>query len=194
MDWALAATTGDVTATTDARGFHDIVCLSAAPLLRQLVPSLPWQAGPRDNTATIPYAAAASVMWAPFKSLDDSSASSKSLLFSLLKPTVMARALKKLQSLRFDFTTPLDATTAAVKLQNFVSRIDDPDFQLVEADLEKVAPGAVDLVKADYRYTPLHPPLPSFTFISALRIRYISVLQSNVSTARPCNTWYAFLA
>lgn len=151
MDW-LVAPEADTDATTTARGLHEILCNSSNPLLRQLVPSLPWHDGPTNTSALIPYAGAASVMWAGFKMPDDSTACPTNIFFKLLKPTTMARALNKLQALKFDFSTPLEYTPATLKIQAFVAESPDPAFILHEADLETIAPGALDLLPTGARW------------------------------------------
>ena len=151
MDWqvAPAATLEDTTAN---RGLHLILCSSSNPLLRQLVPSLPWQDGPTDNSALISYAAAASVMWAAFKMNDNSSASTATLLYSLLKPSAMARTLNKLYALKFDFTNHGGVNSAVTRLQAFVAPLSDVDFMLSDTDLEPIEPGPVTAVNEKLRW------------------------------------------
>ena len=151
MDWDMPVA-ASLAETTRTRGLHDILCTSAKPLLRQLVPSLPWREGPTDNSALISYAAAASVMWAAFKLDDNSAACTATLLYSLLKPSTMARALNKLQALKFDFSDPCELSLAQTRLQAFVARHDDAAFMLSDTDLESVDPGAENLLRVDTRW------------------------------------------
>ena len=96
------SSSGGVAATTARRGnLHKLKFHSTLPMLRSICPGLPFEDSPAVDFTTVPYTAAASVLWAGFRNVTVAAVDKEPLLRRLLKAEAMQRVCDKLVELGF---------------------------------------------------------------------------------------------
>ena len=126
--------TGSVLARTTRRGNEsDLRFNSVSPPLRIYCPMLPFVDGPLKDYTDLPYAAAASVLWAAFWSPAGSAVDQESLANIILDDSAMEEAQQKLCDLQFSTTAFASASAAAAAIAKFVlCHTDEPAFILTD--------------------------------------------------------------
>ena len=83
---------GTVVARTTRRGnLHVLKFDSTLPLLRSICPQMPFQDSPDKTYCTLPYTAAASVLWAAFTNENAAPADREKIFTNLLTDAAMTR-------------------------------------------------------------------------------------------------------
>ena len=142
--------TWGVAAVTTRRGnLHMLKFSSILSMLRSICPEMPFQDSPAKDFTTVPYTAAASVLWAGFRNVTVAAADKEPLTRRLLKAEAMQRVCDKLVELGFKLQVCACEALAAEAIASFVEEHPrETAFTLNASDLYEITkPGTAPTQK-----------------------------------------------
>ena len=139
FDGSLSGVVAATTSTTRRGNLHKLKFHSILPMLRSICPGLPFEDSPAVDFTTVPYTAAASVLWAGFRNVTVAAVDKEPLLRRLLKAEAMQRVCDKLVELGFRLDIRPSETLAAEAIAGFIAEHpQEVAFNLTTSDLYEI--------------------------------------------------------